>query len=131
MILRGDRMKREGFTLIELLAVIAILGVIAVITTPIITTSISTSKQKAYERQKGLIEKAAETYMSEKVTYNKKAICVQKLINEGYLDENIKSPSSNENMKNGCVKTTLSGKNYTYEYVASCPSSIASGDRDC
>lgn len=112
-------MERNGFTLIELLAVILILSILAVITTPIILTAISSSKASAYERQKGMIVKAAEEYVSENaIGYNKEAICVEKLISEGYLkDGEIINPNDRtENMRYGCVKTTISGKNYIYEY---------------
>lgn len=112
-------MERNGFTLIELLAVIAILSILALITIPIISTSISSSKASAYERQKEMIVKSAEEFISENaIGYNSEAICVEKLISEGYLkDGEIINPNdSNENMREGCVKTTVSGKNYIYQY---------------
>ena len=40
---------KKGFTLIELLAVIIILGIIALITTPIIQNAINSSSEKAFE----------------------------------------------------------------------------------
>ena len=42
-------MNKQGFTLIELLAVLLILAVIAVITTPIITNVLSDSRQKTFK----------------------------------------------------------------------------------
>jgi len=128
-------MKKNGFTLIELLAVIVILSVLAVITTPIITSSINASKNAAYERQKEMIVKAAEEYVGENaISYNKNAVCVTKLISEGYLkDDDMKNPSDkNENMKEGCAKTTFnsSGKNYTYEYKKKADCNSIS-DKDC
>ena len=42
-------MKKKGFTLIELLAVIIVLGVIALITTPIVMNSINDARRKSME----------------------------------------------------------------------------------
>lgn len=113
-------MRKKAFTLIELLAVITILGIVAIITTPIITSSINASKEKAYDRQKELIEKAAETYVNENIlTFSANRICVQSLIDEGYLkNSEIKNPSDKtENMKEGCVSVDKSNsKNYKYSY---------------
>ena len=39
-------MKNKGFTLAELLVVILVLGILATITTPIITGAIKTTKEK-------------------------------------------------------------------------------------
>ena len=45
-----NTMKRKGFTLIELLAVIVVLAVIAIITTPVILGVIEKSKKGAAEQ---------------------------------------------------------------------------------
>ena len=44
-------MKKKGFTLAELLGVMVILGIIALIITPVITDTVNQSEQKAYEKQ--------------------------------------------------------------------------------
>ena len=41
-------MKRNGFTLIELLAVITIIGVVSLITMPVVQKNINNYKKKAY-----------------------------------------------------------------------------------
>lgn len=112
---------KKGFTLIELLAVIAILGVIVVITTPVITTSISVSKDRAYDRQKEMIVRAAEEYVNENaIGFNANKVSIQTLKNEGYLkDGDIKNPKNNSVM-NGCVSISKSGNKYTYTYNESC-----------
>ncbi len=56
---------KKGFTLVELLAVIIILGIIALITFPIVDNSIKNSKQAALERTIGSIEEAAHNYSSQ------------------------------------------------------------------
>ena len=70
-------MKIKGFTLIELLAVIVILAVIALITTPIILGVIESSRRKAFEDTGyGVIEAIRGYY-------------VDKLSEEGVVGENI------------------------------------------
>ena len=54
--------KRHGFSLLELLAVVTILGVIAAIVVPRITTSSDVAKQKANEHNKATINSAVERW---------------------------------------------------------------------
>ncbi len=61
-------MKKKGFTLVELLAVIIILGVIALITTPIIMNSVNDARRKAFENSiYGLIRAIDNRRMSKDV----------------------------------------------------------------
>ena len=55
---------KKGFTLVELLAVIVIIGLIATITSPIITDVITTSKRKSFEDSAITLTKAAQNYYS-------------------------------------------------------------------
>ncbi len=65
-------MKKKGFTLVELLAVIVILAVIALISTPMIINVIEGSKKGALKDSAyGLLE-AADIYYAEHVGGNKK-----------------------------------------------------------
>ena len=59
-------MKEKGFTLIELLAVIVILAVIALITTPMIMGVINEARRGSLERTYENIEHAAELYFFDK-----------------------------------------------------------------
>ncbi|AEV67740.1 prepilin-type N-terminal cleavage/methylation domain-containing protein [Acetivibrio clariflavus] len=61
--------NNKGFSLIELLIVIAILGVIAVITITMFTNVISNSRKKSDEQQALLIEKAVISYMMQSSDY--------------------------------------------------------------
>ena len=53
---------KKGFTLVELLAVIIILGVIALITFPVIDNSIKKSKEESLQRTIDAIEQASYEY---------------------------------------------------------------------
>lgn len=54
--------KRSGFSLLELLAVVTILGIIAAIVVPRITTSSDLAKEKANDHNKATINAAVERY---------------------------------------------------------------------
>lgn len=66
--------KKKGFTLVELLAVICIIGVIAVIATPIVKNYVTESKTKGIETSIANIERAVLTYFNEHNTKNTMAI---------------------------------------------------------
>jgi general secretion pathway protein G len=54
--------RRRGFSLLELLAVVTILGIIAAIIVPRVTTSSATAKTKVRDHQKATINAAVERY---------------------------------------------------------------------
>ena len=56
-------LKNEGFTLIELLAVIIILAIVALISTPIIMNVIEDARKSSLERTYESIERAAQLYL--------------------------------------------------------------------
>jgi prepilin-type N-terminal cleavage/methylation domain-containing protein len=55
---------QRGFTLIELVIVIAILGVLAAITVPMITNYLEGAKERAYDADKERIQAAVDAYYS-------------------------------------------------------------------
>ena len=54
--------RKRGFSLLELLAVVTILGVIAAIIVPRVTTSSATAKTKVRDHHKATINAAVERY---------------------------------------------------------------------
>ncbi len=62
MKLRGRDQK--GFTLIELVVVIAILGVLAAVTVPLVTNYLNSSKARGYSAEKSRIQDAVDAYFS-------------------------------------------------------------------
>ncbi len=120
-------MKNKGFTLVELLAVIALLGIIAIIAFPYVQNSITDSKENTYEEQVRTIEYAAKRWAtdnsSELSQTNPTYKSVTFLQQNGYLTSNseILDPRDNTEM-NGCVKITYDKeyKQYNYEYGDAC-----------
>ena len=60
-------MKNKGFTLVEVLGVIVVLGIIAVITIPIVQRTILESTEDAYDEQIQSFERAAGNYVASDV----------------------------------------------------------------
>jgi prepilin-type N-terminal cleavage/methylation domain-containing protein len=70
-------MRREkGFTLIELIIVVAILGVLAMIAIPRITTSTTTAKANACATNIDIIDTQVEMYYSDKSSYPTWAVLI-------------------------------------------------------
>ena len=119
-----NKIKNLGFTLVELLGVIIILGVIALITFPIIDKAIKNSKQKALEQIINNIEEAAYNYSIENdlgySEYQKK-LELSDLIQQGYLTKDIINPLTNNQLQ-GCVlyKWVESKKQYEFTYDEEC-----------
>lgn len=70
IIRRVNMMNKKGFTLVELLAVIVIIAVIALITTPIVLNVIQNSKINAFKDTAYGLVVAAGTYQAEKQALN-------------------------------------------------------------
>lgn len=114
---------KKGFTLVELLGVIIIIGVIALITMPILTNTISQSEEKTYKKQINIIEVAAKEWGVENIdflpaedSYIGKAISLKTLIDSGKIQNaTIQDPRTREEMK-GCVVVKYNSEYQQYEY---------------
>lgn len=128
---------KKGFTLAELLGVIVILGLLALIITPAVTTTINDSKEKSYNKQVDIIETSAREYGLEKTDFlpesGSKKISLDTLINSGKIqNSSINDPRNNTEM-NGCVVVSynLEYNQYEYKYTedtALCDSLTALGN---
>ena len=82
---------KKGFTLIELLGVLAILGILAVITVPIIQGLLESGEEESKNMQIESFEKAVRSWAGTHVFAmpgpdETKELCLDQLIEEGYLD---------------------------------------------
>ena len=131
-------MNNKGYTLVEVLSVFVILGIIIMISVPIVSGVINTSKEKAYDEQVKILEEATRTYMSrnskELPLYEdeKKCITVETLKNNGFIkDKVIKNPvgRTSEHVEkdeffDGGVLVTYKNNKYTYKYVDDCGNTV-------
>ncbi len=98
----GDSMKNKGFTLSELLGVIALLGIISLITVPAIDRSLNKGKTELYETQIEQLKKGLKDYLAENIkempqtTGEKTCKTISELQSAGSLPLNIKNPQTNE-----------------------------------
>lgn len=67
--MRLKRSRRLGFSLLELIAVVTIIGVIATLIIPRVTTSAYTAKEKACFHNRAEINSAVEIYALENGTF--------------------------------------------------------------
>ena len=124
-------MNKKGFTLVELLTVIIILGIIAVITSPVIINVINESKDQANDHQITLIKNAAERWgvdnLKKLPTTSDKICCIttETLLNGGYISRaEINDPTKNT-VSGAAIEITYNpiNKQYIYTYktnVSSC-----------
>lgn len=138
------KLNYKGFTLVELLAVIAIMGMLAVIMVPTISGVIEENKKNNSENLKNSIKSSARAYISDNryeiklgdsscnnntrnITFigndyiDESKITVELLVNKGYLKSNsddIINPETNKpiNKKesNIEVKYNCSSKDFKY-----------------
>lgn len=118
---------KKGFTLAELLAVIVILGLIAVITIPVVTKTLSSYKIRLCNEQIGNIEEAARVWGSDNLLTlpdsetDPLTIHLEDLQNGGYIAKDIKDPvDSSKTIGNIPITITKVGKKYKYEVEYNC-----------
>ena len=114
--------NNKGFTLVELITVITLLGLIGLISVPVFEGITRKNKEKLYGNQIDYIILQTQKYvtentelLTEEVTY----VCINKLIEEGYFEENKIIDPRNEKKIIGKIKINYieESQTYLYEYV--------------
>ena len=119
--------NKRGFTLVELIAVVAILGLIALIVYPAIGSVIRNSRESTYNDQVAVIESAAKNWSIDNASTlpdngTVYRLPVNTLLEEGYIsDDEVKDPrNSSKNLTGNVeIKYDSSIKQFTYKYVDS------------
>ena len=112
---------KKGFTLIELLASITILALLALIAIPTVSKQIKNSKEDLYNAQIANIKDAAVAFGTDNVfklpeDNNCITVTLGYLKDNGYLDDTLKNPKTNEEFDNKetFVNIEKNGKKYKY-----------------
>ncbi len=134
----GDNMrdKKKGFTLVELIAVVAILGLIALIVYPAIGSVIRTARESSYEDQVAVIIKAAQSWsVDNAVTLPDDGsvyrLSVDTLVEEGYIsNDEVIDPRDSSKTLDGTIEIQYDSSisQFTFNYVDSSSSSISVSD---
>ena len=114
----------SAFTLAELLGVIVVLVVVALITFPIITSSIRNSQNKALEDTIKTIEEAAYRYSVENdlgYSSQRRPLYLDEIKQKGFLKKNLVNPITEEEIT-GCVwySWNIAYNQYFFEYDSEC-----------
>lgn len=116
--------NKKGFTLTELIGVIVLLGIIALISIPILNKTIKNSKEKAYNAQ---VEEIVSSAKKWGVTNDEKLpkvdgvsirVKIPELIAAGILeDDKILDPRNDKEMTSSCVRISYHESTNEYKYT--------------
>ena len=119
-------MKKNAFTLLELLGVVIILGVLTLITFPIILNQIKDAKQGIKDSTKTLIIDAAKDYYEDNTNNYEKTegitycIDIKTLTDENYLSRNLKNENLNNIDTSKKVKLIFHNNKFDYDIKDTC-----------
>lgn len=116
-------MNKKGITLVELIAVLAIIGLLAIIVVPGITKNIIDSKNKANKVQDSNIKEAAQSYLADHIgddiTFDESdtvTITLKVLVEEGYLTAHPSNPKTGEEYDLNASSVLVTKVNASYKY---------------
>jgi prepilin-type N-terminal cleavage/methylation domain-containing protein len=118
-----DTMKRRGFTLPEVLGVLTILALLALLITPVVSKTIKNNKQKLYDDQIKIIERAARDYAIKNTDVLPEEgsiayVTLGEIKRSGVLQEEVRNPITKELFPDDLqIKIALENNQYVYEVV--------------
>lgn len=117
-------MKKNGFTLVELICSVAILVLLATITTIIILNIVEDTNNSLDEGAKTVLYNAAESYLIDNVSVDANGtytVTVATLLNNDLISETfIDSQDSKTITRSSCVVVNVTNGAMTYEFSYEC-----------
>lgn len=117
-------MKNRGFTLVELLSVMTILGILALIIIPAVTSTLNKSREDAYQKQIHILETASEQWGLENLNILPEGnelltIDFGILYKSGKIADDVVINPKTKKELTGCILISYSEqyKQYTYQYI--------------
>lgn len=124
---------KKAFTLIEILATITILGIVSLITIPIVSGMINKNKEKLYNVQVESIKDGAEKWAYKNLDLlpsgegESITITLLELKKSGNISLDIRDPRNNNLLPNDMqIKITFESNNYVYEVLGETGTEITS-----
>ena len=117
------KMKNRGFTLVELVAVVAILGLIALVVYPAVGSVIRNAREETYKDQVDVVITAAKEWSVDNATKlsddgSVYSLPVSQLIDEGYItNDEVKDPRNSSENLNGNVEIKYNSETKSYVYT--------------
>ena len=110
-------MNEKAFTLVELIAVIIIVALVVLISSPIISGSMSKAREKTYEQQAYSIETAAKKWaLYNDILDSEYCVSLNKLKEDGYIEDDIINNPIDKSEMNGSVILEFSNNSYKATY---------------
>lgn len=116
--------EKKGFTLIELLGVLIILSIMLLISVPAVTSSLKNTEKQKYDSYVKEILESAELYVEShreefpelNTVGNKVSFPVSRLIEVGYIKENMINPKTNQKIDPTSQISVSVSLDQTFEY---------------
>lgn len=117
-------MNKKGFTLIELVGIIALLGIIFLVTYTEVNKSIDKSNNELYQAQLSNIKASAQDWTADHINElpendgDSIQVTLSELKQGGYIESNIENPKTKKQLSDTIyVKITKKNDNYLYEVI--------------
>ena len=119
----GDQMEKKAFTLVELIAVVAILGLIALVVYPSVGSVIRNAREETYNDQVSVVINAAKNWSINNATKLSDdgsiySLSVDTLLEEGYItNDEVKDPRDSSKNLEGIVEIKYNNDTKSYDYT--------------